>query len=163
MITFIKSSISIIVLSLIYLISCSTTNAKTIANPIKNLAKAEVISVTTSGKENSYTFSIGIKSPDLGCKQYANWWEVVSEDGKLIYRRILGHSHVNEQPFVRSGGKVKITKDQIVIIRAHMNTSGYGVKAYRGSVNNGFKTYLLNKDFATVLENKKPLPSGCAF
>ena len=162
MFTIIKSSISIIVLSFVYLISCSSSS-RIINSTIDNSAKAEVISVKINGKENSYTFSIGIKSPDLGCKQYANWWEVVSEDGNLIYRRILGHSHVNEQPFVRSGGSVKIDKDQVVIVRAHMNTSGYGVKTYKGSVNNGFKSYILKKDFATILENKKPLPTGCAF
>jgi len=161
MFTFIKSGISIITLSLVYLISCSS-NVKVVEN-IDDSAKAEIISVKVNGKENSYTFSVGIKSLDLGCKQYANWWEVVSEDETLIYRRILGHSHVKEQPFIRSGGSIKIDKDQVVVIRAHMNTSGYGVKAYRGSINNGFKPYLLKKDFAIGLENKKPLPSGCAF
>jgi|GEM_PF-2150998 len=89
-------------------------------------AYADVISVEVSGVDNNYTFSVGITSPDTGCEQYANWWEVISEDGQLIYRRILGHSHVAEQPFVRLGGKVKIDKQQVVIIRAHMNTSGYG-------------------------------------
>ena len=124
---------------------------------------ADIVSVSVNGSEANYTFSVGIKSADTGCKQYANWWEVVSEDGELIYRRILGHSHTNEQPFVRSGGKVSIQMNQTVIVRAHMNNSGYGTVAFRGSVENGFVLTELDKDFASDLETISPQPSGCVF
>lgn len=124
---------------------------------------ADVVSVTTSGNEDSYNFSVGIESPDAGCKQYANWWEVISEDGELMYRRILVHSHNNEQPFVRSGGRVEIKKDQIVIIRGHMNNSGYGGVAFTGSVEGGFEQMDLDAGFAKDLETASPQPSGCAF
>ncbi len=149
----------------VYLISCKEDNTTSMINvPDMNTdGLAEIISVSVSGKENDYTFSVGIKSPDTGCDQYANWWEVISEDGKLIYRRILGHSHVNEQPFVRSGGKVVITKDQKVYVRAHMNTSGYGTKVFKGSVANGFQESTLDETFANELETQQPLPSGCPF
>ncbi len=123
--------------------------------------KAAIVSVYVSGEENNYNFSVGISSPDTGCEQYANWWEIILEDGSaLIYRRILGHSHVNEQPFVRSG-RVSITKNQTIIIRAHMNTSGYGTKVYKGSIKSGFIATELPADFATELATKSPLPSGC--
>ncbi len=128
-----------------------------------NEKTATVVSVTASGVENNYTFSVGISSPDIGCSQYANWWEVVTKDGTLLYRRILGHSHVNEQPFIRSGGPINITSDQFVIIRAHMNTSGYGIKAFIGSVNNGFTETVLDNEFAQTLATVAPLPKGCAF
>ena len=147
----------------ILLLSCSNS-ANDVNNPptdIKNVAK--IISVTASGNENNYNISVGISSPDKGCSQYANWWEVVSENGNLIYRRILGHSHVNEQPFVRSGGPVKINKDQIIIIRLHMNNTGYSLNAYKGSVSQGFSAFKTITDFAKTLENKSPLPTGCAF
>jgi len=124
---------------------------------------ADVVSVTTNGSENAYTFSVEISSPDTGCEQYADWWEVVTEDGKLIYRRILTHSHVNEQPFTRSGGSVAISADTIVIVRAHMHPDGYGGNAFKGSVNGGFETIQLKKDFSPKLENADPLPNGCAF
>ncbi len=116
-----------------------------------------------SGNENAYTFKVGIESPDKGCNQYANWWEVISENGDLVYRRILGHSHVNEQPFIRSGGTVNISKDQVIIIRAHMNTSSYGTQTFKGSVANGFALFTTAKDFAKELATEQPLPSGCAF
>ena len=112
-----------------------------------------------------YTFSVTIASPDTGCEQYADWWEVIAEDGTLIYRRILTHSHVNEQPFTRSGGKVSITDNQVVYVRAHMNNVGYGGQVMRGSVLNGFEIKTLPNDYAKELETEKqePLPSGCNF
>ena len=127
---------------------------------------AIVEAVTVSGSENSYTFSVALKSPDTGCSQYANWWEVISADGKtLIYRRILGHSHVSEQPFTRSGGGVDISADTEVIIRGHMHPTGYGsgLIGMKGSVANGFKAYNLTADFAADVEAAAPQPSGCAF
>jgi len=104
-----------------------------------------------------------VSSPDTGCDQYANWWEIVSEDGTLMYRRILAHSHVNEQPFVRSGSTMNINANQEVIVRVHMNTTGYSVKGYKGSVTNGFAEFLISEDFASELANQSPQPDGCAF
>lgn len=149
------------------ILSACTGNDKASINEndkeITNDEKATIVSVVSSGTENSYTFNVGISSPDIGCNQYADWWEVITEDGSLLYRRILEHSHVNEQPFVRSGGTIKIISDQIVIIRVHMNTSGYGTKAFIGSVNEGFIATTLNEDFLQSLDKEEPLPSGCAF
>lgn len=125
--------------------------------------QADIVSVEVTGVDKNYTFAVGISSPDTGCEQYANWWEVVSKEGQLLYRRILGHSHVTEQPFVRSGGKVNISGQQEIIIRAHMNTSGYGGIQLRGSVKAGFEKISGNNDFALHLEKKLPLPTNCAF
>ena len=124
---------------------------------------ADILSVVANGSENAYTFAVEIRSPDTGCDQYADWWEVVTEDGALIYRRILGHSHVSEQPFTRSGGPVQIGPDEIVIVRAHMHPTGYGGTAFRGSFSGGFEEIQLEADFAPELENADPLPNGCAF
>jgi len=88
---------------------------------------------------------------------------VVVRSQGTSYSLVLGHSHVNEQPFIRSGGIVAIAIDQIVIVRAHMNTSGYGTETYKGSVDSGFTTFTTEKDFAIALEQQQPLPSGCAF
>ena len=124
---------------------------------------ADVLSVAVSGAENAYQFSVEIRSPDTGCEQYADWWEVITEDGKLVYRRILAHSHVNEQPFKRSGGPVTIQEDTVVIVRAHMHLDGYGGTAFQGSVGDGFEAIQLEPDFAADLAESEPLPSGCGF
>ena len=147
------------------------TASSVVAKPIDDtqsdlpqpMSYADVISVEVSGSDTSYRFSIGVRSPDTGCDQFADWWEVLSPDGLLLYRRVLLHSHVGEQPFTRSGGPVPILYDQEVIIRAHMNTSGYGGQAFRGSVAEGFTPFELAVDFAASLENQPPLPKGCDF
>lgn len=124
---------------------------------------AQVLEVSVVGNEGDYTFSVTIKSPDTGCSQYADWWEVISEDGQLIYRRILHHSHVTEQPFTRSGGRVPISKDQMVWVRSHMNNQGYGMHAMKGTAASGFRRAETPREFALNLESQNPLPDGCAF
>ena len=124
---------------------------------------ADVISVNISGQPGAYQFSVGIKSPDTGCDQYADWWEVITPDGELLYRRILLHSHVGEQPFTRSGGPVPIQPETPVLIRAHMNTTGYGGAMFQGSVQDGFIPVPGDPDLFPELAQEEPLPSGCAF
>lgn len=123
---------------------------------------ADIVSVSASGQAEEYQFSVGIRSPDTGCDQYANWWEVIDTQGNLLYRRILAHSHVSEQPFVRSGGPVAIQAETEVIVRAHMHPDGYGGAIFRGSVSGGFEEATLSKDFAADLATTDPLPSSCA-
>lgn len=126
-------------------------------------AKADVISVEVNGSPGSYTFFVGVRSPDLGCEQYADWWEVVDGSGRLVYRRILLHSHVSEQPFVRSGGPVEVEPETELVVRAHMNHSGYGGEVMSGSVASGFHPAQFKADFSAELETSPPLPDGCAF
>jgi len=124
---------------------------------------ADVLSVQASGEPGDYTFNVEVASPDENCFQYADWWEVIDEDGILLYRRVLTHSHVDEQPFSRSGGPVTIEPDRMVWIRAHMNIGGYGGTAMRGSVQAGFQPEALAADFAADLANHAPLPQDCDF
>lgn len=125
--------------------------------------QAEIMEVKVSGEVSAYNFSVTISSPDEGCSQYADWWEVITEDGELLYRRVLLHSHVNEQPFTRSGGPVPVEAETIVLVRAHMNTSGYGSLAMKGSPVGGFEQIELAPDFALELDEEQPLPQGCDF
>lgn len=124
---------------------------------------ADVLSVNVTGDAKNYQFNVEVYSPDTGCDQYTDWWEVLDENGALIYRRVLLHSHVNEQPFFRSGGPVNIFPDTVVIVRAHMNKGGYGGRALKGSVSGGFQSFELEAGFARELEALEPLPADCAF
>lgn len=124
---------------------------------------ADVVSVTTRGVEGGYEFAVGVASPDTGCDRYANWWEVVSEEGELLYRRPLAHSHVDEQPFVRSGGPVAIEAETTVWVRAHLHPIGYGEQAFRGSVAAGFEAVDPPRDFALDLVSAPPAPPSCRF
>ena len=124
---------------------------------------ADIVSVEASGQAQAYDFAVGIKSPDTGCDQYADWWEVLGRNGTLIYRRVLLHSHVDEQPFVRSGGPVPIAADHAVWVRAHMHPGGYGGQAFTGSVESGFRASDLDPAFAADVAGQPPLPEDCAF
>ncbi len=126
-------------------------------------SQADVVSISVSGEPGEYNFSVTVSSPDQGCSQYADWWEIVSQDGELIYRRILLHGHVDEQPFTRSGGPVSIAADTIVLVRAHMHPGGYGGTALKGSLEQGFEQVELSADFAANLVETLPLPEGCNF
>ena len=128
---------SFLTLLVVWVTCCSSADNKTDSNiGIEEETQettegvAQVTNVSASGSNNQYNLSVTISSPDLGCHQYTNWWEVIDLDGNLLYRRILGHSHVNEQPFTRSGGPVAITENTEVYIRAHMNTTSYGSKVF---------------------------------
>ena len=125
--------------------------------------QANVIAVNVKGNDGAYRFSVTLKSTETGCAQYADWWEVLSKEGTLLYRRILVHSHPDTQPFTRSGGFVKIDKDDTVYVRAHMNTLGYVGDVFEGSVSKGFNKSKVIPLFPKTLETKEPLPNGCAF
>jgi len=135
--------------------------------PDSGAVLADVTDVSTSGSPGDYTFRVTVRSPDTGCEQYADWWEVVSTDGELLNRRILAHSHTDEQPFTRSGGPVDIEESETVVVRAHMASesaeAGYGGRAMRGSPAEGFETADLESGFAADLEGAEPQPDDCAF
>ena len=48
---------------------------------------ANVIAVSLSGNPGSYVVSVTVHSPDIRCESFADWWEVVSDDGELLTRR----------------------------------------------------------------------------
>ena len=132
-------------------------------SPMNQTQFADVLSVQVSGETGTYQFAVEVASPDTGCEQFADWWEVISEDGQLLYRRILLHSHVDEQPFTRSGGPADITADTVVYVRAHMNTLGYGGAVMRGTVQGGFEPAEVEAGFGSDLERIPPQPEDCAF
>jgi len=131
--------------------------------PNKPAIQAEVISVKVTGNPNAYQFAVEISSPDTGCDQYADWWEVLDAEGNLLYRRILAHSHVTEQPFTRSGGPVNISAEQQVTVRGHMHPAGYGNLVMQGSVESGFTPTDLDPTFGASVAEQSPLPTGCAW
>jgi len=140
-----------------------TLNNSAVIETEPQSALASVTSVVVTGQPGSYTFGVTVESPDTGCSQYADWWEVIRPDGSLIHRRILAHSHVDEQPFTRSSSPVNIASDDEIIVRAHMNNNGYGALVIRGSIEQGLFENSLETTFASDLETTAPLPDGCAF
>jgi hypothetical protein len=125
---------------------------------------ADVTAVRAIEGAGPYTFAVTIRSPDTGCSRYADWWEVLTPEGELVYRRTLAHSHVDLQPFTRGGGPVDIEDSTRVVVRAHMSDGGYGGVAFAGSVAAGFSEDVsVTAAFAPELAEVPPLPGECAF
>ncbi len=77
-------------MKLIALLSCIAGTAMADAPEITN--------VTVSGGR----FDVTLTHPDTGWDHYADGWRVEDADGVILGTRVLGHPHVNEQPFTRS-------------------------------------------------------------
>ena len=125
--------------------------------------EADVTAVTLR-TGSTYSFSVTVRHADEGWEHYANRWEVLSLDGKVLATRELAHPHVNEQPFTRSGGPVELQETTQAIVRAHMNNAGYGGVAFSGSPASGFAADpSVTSALTPQLADQAPQPDGCAF
>ena len=106
----------------------------TIENPVTN-ANADVTFVRAErAADGSWTFYVTVQHPDTGWEDYADGWDIVLPDGKVIkpdpdseFTRTLLHPHINEQPFTRSQSKIKIPPGVTTIrVRAHDLVDGFG-------------------------------------
>jgi len=148
----------VIVALAVLLLGCDA-GGRELMQPEDETALADVIAVSVSGSDVAAT----IQSIETGCDQYADWWEVLTPEGALVYRRVLNHSHPDEQPFTRSGGPVEAEADAPLLVRAHMHPGGYGGAAVQGSLGGNWTAVSLAPDFAADLAQVDPLPDGCAF
>lgn len=92
--------------------------------------KADVIEAEAElENRGTYRFEVTVRHDDEGWDHYADRWEVVAPDGRVLGTRTLFHPHETEQPFTRSLSGVKIPNDvDGVIIRARDSVHGYGGK-----------------------------------
>ena len=80
---------------------------------------------------NDCRFSVTLQHDDEGWEHYANQWDVLTLDGRLLKSRVLVHPHVNEQPFTRSLSGVSIPRGtKSVKIRAKDLKHGYSSQEY---------------------------------
>lgn len=95
--------------------------------------KADVIDASASkAADGTYTISVTVKSDDTGWDKYADRWEVLTKDGKLLGTRILAHPHVDEQPFTREQSGIAVPAGiKVVTIRAHDKVEGFGGKEFQ--------------------------------
>ena len=81
-----------------------------------------------------WTFHVTVVHPDTGWENYADGWDVVTQDGIVLkpdpnspFTRLLLHPHVNEQPFTRSQSNIEIPANITqVTVRAHDILDGFG-------------------------------------
>jgi hypothetical protein len=90
--------------------------------------EADVVAVEAAREgDGTWRFDVTVAHGDEGWDHYADKWEVLAPDGRVLGARVLLHPHVGEQPFTRSLGGVAIP-EQIdrVILRAHDSVHGLG-------------------------------------
>lgn len=90
---------------------------------------ADVIKVEMMAfaKEGTWRFDVTVRHADTGWKHYADRWEVVAPDGRILATRVMLHPHEAEQPFTRSLDGVIIPDGvDTVTVRAHDSVHGYG-------------------------------------
>ncbi len=94
--------------------------------------KASVIKATVSqGAGSSYSFTATVRHADTGWKHYADKFEILTPDGKVLHTRVLYHPHVDEQPFTRGSGSFSIPPGiTSVIVRAWDNVHKAGDKTF---------------------------------
>ncbi len=94
--------------------------------------KASVVKATAAASGNgTYSFTASVAHADTGWKHYADKFVILTPDGKVLGTRVLVHPHVDEQPFTRGLGNVKIP-DGItsVVVRAWDNVHKAGDKTF---------------------------------
>jgi len=96
---------------------------------------ADVVDVKVTKQGKSFNFDVTLKHADTGWKHYANKWDVVGPDGKVLGTRVLYHPHVNEQPFTRSLSGVKVPSGvSQVTVRGYDSKHGLGGKTMQVAV-----------------------------
>jgi len=88
---------------------------------------ADVLSASADCSSSVCTFSVTVRHADEGWSHYADTWEVVAPDGRVLATRVLQHPHVGEQPFTRELRGVEVPADVTSVrIRAHDSVHGFG-------------------------------------
>jgi len=92
--------------------------------------EADVVKVSVTASDvRTYRFDVTVQHGDTGWDHYADKWEILAPDGKILGTRKLLHPHVKEQPFTRSLSDVKIPNNIMqVSIRAHDSVHAFGGK-----------------------------------
>jgi len=74
--------------------------------------EVEIVKVkATQSSDKTWRFDVTLKHDDKGWDHYANEWQVIAPDNKILATRTLYHPHVKEQPFTRSIFGVKIPSE----------------------------------------------------
>lgn len=92
---------------------------------VADTVKIQAVDVTRLSSDY-YQISVTLKHDDTGWDHFADRWEVLTEEGKILGTRTLLHPHVNEQPFTRSLSLSIPQSVNTVVIRAHDKVHGYG-------------------------------------
>lgn len=91
--------------------------------------QADVLKVVIlpAAEAGRFDLQVTLRHADSGWDHYANRWEVLAPDGRVIATRVLAHPHEHEQPFTRGLSGVRIPAESTWIrVRGHDLVHGYG-------------------------------------
>lgn len=93
---------------------------------VASAGEADVVDgrITALG-ENRYRIDATVLHADEGWDHYANRWDVLAEDGRVLGSRELAHPHENEQPFTRS--LTLSLPEGTTLVRLQANDSVHGL------------------------------------
>ncbi len=92
-----------------YISNIFATSILLIASLTAQANEVEIVDVKAhQSSDKTWTFAVTLKHGDTGWDHYANEWQVLAADNKILATRTLYHPHVNEQPFTRNTSSVKI-------------------------------------------------------
>jgi len=91
--------------------------------------KADVVTVEAiEERGEQWTFAVTVRHDDKDPDHWADWWIVRTPKGQELGRRVLLHSHVDEQPFTRDE-RIRIPREiTVVVVEAHDKVHAYGGK-----------------------------------
>ena len=88
---------------------------------------ADVLDVEVLCEEGLCVFAVTVRHDDTGWDHFADRWEVLGPDDRVLSTRVLAHPHVSEQPFTRRLPGVRIPEGLTSVrVRAHDSVHGYG-------------------------------------
>ncbi len=113
---------------LVFIVIFSLGSMVSLADTLHPLDYAQVEKVVTrQSTQTQWCFDVQVRHRDEGWSHYADAWQVLDGEGRLLAERVLYHPHVEEQPFTRSLCNIEIPEqvDQ-VHVRAKCNLHGFG-------------------------------------
>ena len=85
------------------------------------------VDIRPAAEAGRFDLDVTLRHADSGWDHYANRWEVVAPDGRVLATRVLAHPHEHEQPFTRGLSGVRIPAEFTWIrLRGHDLVHGYG-------------------------------------
>ena len=86
----------------------------------------EIVDAKVSKQGMNWRIEVTLLHDDTGWEHYADGWEVMDADGKVLGYRKLMHPHVEEQPFTRSLSNLMLPDGtRELFIRAHCSEHGW--------------------------------------
>lgn len=105
-----------------------------VAAPLAATADPARVVGAEAAREPGGTWRIAatVAHPDEGWDHYADAWRVEAETGEVLGERPLAHPHVDEQPFTRALGGVRLPDGTTaIILRARDTQDGWGEETFR--------------------------------